>query len=234
MEKERLDSIRHSAAHLLAAAVLELYPDAKRTIGPAIENGFYYDFEFASPLSEDDLPKIEQKMAEILPSWTNFEHREISAEEAREMFASNPYKLELIDEIEQKGEPITIYKSGDFEDLCRGGHSENPSQEIGAFKLLSIAGAYWRGSEKNKMLTRIYGTCFGTQAELDEHLQKLEDAKNRDHRKLGRELDLFVISELVGGGLPLFTPKGTILRDQLVGFSEQLQIKNGQQQLIQA
>lgn len=232
MEKnEYLSRLRHSAAHLLAAAILELYPDTKLTIGPAIENGFYYDFDFKTPITDQDLPKIEKVMAKILPSWDKFTHREVSEKDAKTYYKNNEYKLELINEIVKKNEKITLYKSGEFEDLCRGGHSEHPSHDIGAFKLLSIAGAYWRGDEKNKMLTRIYGTAFPTQKELEDHLHMLEEAKKRDHRKLGKELDLFVISDLIGAGLPLFTPKGTILRDQLIGFSEQLQKQSGFQKV---
>ncbi|MBI2314602.1 threonine--tRNA ligase [Candidatus Daviesbacteria bacterium] len=231
MDNKDLNNLRHSCAHLLAAAVLELWPDTKLTIGPATQDGFYYDFEFVKPITEDGLPKIEQKMKQLLPSWTRFEHREVTEQEAKELFKDNSYKLELIEEIAQKKEPITLYKSGNFEDLCRGGHSENPSKEIGALKLLSIAGAYWRGSEKNKMLTRIYGTCFPTREELDEYLNMLKEAKKRDHRKLGKELDLFIFSDLVGPGLPLFTPKGTILREELFKFSESLQLANGYQRV---
>ena len=223
-----LNNLRHSTAHLLAAAVMELFPKAKRTIGPAIDNGFYFDFDFGSePLSEDDLPKIEKKMKEILPSWTSSEKHELTADEAKKEYPGNEFKKELIEEFTKNGEKVTFYKSGDYWDLCKGGHSENPAEEIGAFKLLSIAGAYWRGNEKNKMLTRIYGTAFETQKELDEYLEKLEQAKLRDHRKLGKELDLFVFSELVGSGLPLFTPRGTVLRKQLLDFSEKLQEDNG-------
>ncbi len=231
MDNKDLNSLRHSCAHLLAATVMELWPDTKLTIGPAIEHGFYYDFEFTNPPKEEDLPKLEKKMAELLPSWDHFEHREVTEQEAKKIFKDNPYKLELVDEIIQKKEPITIYKAGSFEDLCRGGHSENPSKEIEAFKLLSIAGAYWRGSERNKMLTRIYGTCFPTKEELDKYLKMLEEAKKRDHRRLGKELDLFIFSDLVGPGLPLFTPKGTILREELFKFSESLQLANGYQRV---
>lgn len=227
--QEKLNQLRHSAAHLLAAAVLKVYPKTKLTIGPAIENGFYYDFDFEQPISDDDLPKLEKEMVAILKTWKGFSHREVSEKEAKEFYKDNPYKQELIDEIFAKGEKITFYKAGDFEDLCRGGHSENPQKDIGAFKLLSIAGAYWRGNEKNKMLTRIYGTAFPSKKELEEHLNMLEEAKARDHRKLGQELDLFVISPLVGGGLPLFTPKGTLLRNLLIGFSESLQKEYGYQ-----
>jgi threonyl-tRNA synthetase len=225
---DHLNKIRHSAAHLLAAAVLKLYQETKLTIGPAIENGFYYDFDFGSTkITEEDLPKIEEEMKKILPSWTKFEHREVSAEEARKFYKNNEYKRELIDEIEKSGEKITFYKAGEFEDLCRGGHSEHPNKDIGAFKLLSLAGAYWRGSEKNPMLTRIYATAFPTQKELDEHLTMLEEAKKRDHKKLGRELDLFVFSDTVGKGLPLLTPKGSTIRRILERFIVDEELKRG-------
>ncbi len=162
MENEKLQNIRHSLAHLLGAAVLKIYPDAKLTIGPAVDNGFYYDFDLAEKISEEDLPKIEAKMRELLPTWTGFDRKEVGASEAKEQFAENPYKLELINDIEKEGGTITFYTSGDFTDLCRGGHVENPSEEItsDSFKLDRTAGAYWRGDEKNKMLTRIYGLAF--------------------------------------------------------------------------
>lgn len=228
-----LEYLRHSAAHLLAAAVMQLYPKAKRTIGPAIENGFYFDFDFGDiDLSENDLAGIEKKMKEILPSWTAFEKHELSAGDAKKEYPRNEFKHELIEEFTKNGEKVTFYKSGDYWDLCKGGHVGNPSKEIGAFKLTSIAGAYWRGNEKNKMLTRIYGTAFPTQKELDEYLERIEQAKLRDHRRLGKELDLFVFSDLVGSGLPLFTPRGTILRTQLLNFSEQLQLKNGYERVF--
>lgn len=228
---DQLHNLRHSAAHLLAAAVLRLWPDTKLTIGPAIENGFYYDFDFTHPISESDLEKIEKMMAKTLPDWHEFTHREVTPDEAREIYKDNPYKLELIEEIVAKNKPITLYKAGRFEDLCRGGHSENPAHDIGAFKLLSMAGAYWRGDEKKPMLTRIYGTVFPTQQELDEHLTMLEEAKKRDHKKLGKELDLFVFSPLVGGGLPLWTPRGTIIREELNDFIWSLRKKKGYQRV---
>ncbi|MDO8269742.1 MAG: threonine--tRNA ligase [Candidatus Levybacteria bacterium] len=224
-------NLRHSTAHLLAAAVLRLYPEAKLTIGPAIDNGFYYDIEFPTPITDSDLPAIEKMMQKTLDAWDSFTSREVSEEEARKIYQNNPYKLELIDEIVKKGEKITLFKAGMFEDLCRGGHVDNPAKEIEAFKLLSIAGAYWRGDEKNKMLTRIYGTSFPTQQELDLYVQQLEEAKKRDHRRLGQELDLFTFSELVGKGLPLFTPKGTMLRELLNDFSQRLRIKRGYQKV---
>lgn len=231
MDQEKLNNIRHSCAHLLAAAVMELYPKTKLTIGPAIENGFYYDLEFTQPISEEDLPKIEDRMRKILPSWNGFSKREVSAKEAKEIYKDNPYKLELIDEIEKRGEEITLYKAGNFEDLCRGRHSENPSEEIGALKLLSLAGAYWRGDEKNKMLTRIYGTCFPSQKELDEYLNMLEEAKKRDHKKLGPALELFFFSE-TSPGMAYWLPKGTIIYNELLKFWREEHQKEGYQEVI--
>ncbi len=229
-----INEIRHTLAHLLAAAVLESHKDAKLTLGPAVDNGFYYDIDFAGNApGEDALPKIEKVMRKLLPSWKEFSHREVSGSEARDIFAGNQYKLELIDEIEKKGEKITLYKCGHFEDLCRGGHADHPSKEIDAdsFKLDRIAGAYWRGDEKNPMLTRIYGLAFATKDELDAYLTMREEAKKRDHRKLGVELDLFTFSDLVGAGLPLYTPRGTTLRQELAGYSESLQRRFGFQQV---
>lgn len=229
--KEQLQNLRHSAAHLLAAAVLAYYPDTKLTIGPSIENGFYYDMAFKAPITEEDLPKIEQKMRELIKKWDGFTHREVSAKEAKAYFKNNPYKLELIDEIVKKGEKITFYKAGDFEDLCRGGHSENPRKDIGAFKLLSLAGAYWRGDEKNKMLTRIYGTAFSTKKELEDYLAMLEEAKKRDHKKLGPQLDLFMFHE-TAPGMPYWLPNGVILYNELVSFWREEHTKRGYQEII--
>jgi len=217
IKEKKLQNLRHSAAHLLAAAVMQLYPDAKPTIGPAIENGFYYDFDFKNPISEEDLPKIEEKMRHLLPSWNEFKKSEVPVQEAENHYKDNEYKIELIKEIEEKGEAITFYKAGDFEDLCRGGHSDNPSKDIGAFKLLSLAGAYWRGSEKNPMLTRIYGTAFSTQQELDDHLNLLEEAKKRDHKKLGKELELFFFHE-TSPGMAYWLPKGLTIYNTLYSF----------------
>jgi threonyl-tRNA synthetase len=217
MNNEKLEHIRHSLAHLLAAAVIKLYPGTKRTIGPAIDNGFYYDFEFAEPITEKDLPKIEKEMKKLQKTWTSFERREVSAQEAKEVFKDNPYKLELIEEFSKEGQTLTFYKSSQyFEDLCRGGHAEDVSKiDPESFKLSKVAGAYWRGDEKNKMLTRIYGLAFETKEDLDNYLKMLEEAEKRDHKKLGVALDLFVFSDLVGAGLPLWTPKGTLVRNLL-------------------
>ncbi len=225
--QEQLNELRHSAAHLLAAAVLQLYPEAKLTIGPAIDTGFYYDIDFPEAISDKDLPKIEQKMRELVKKWDGFERIEVSKEEAKERFKDNPYKLELIEEHSGNGEKLTLYKSGEFVDLCKGGHVGNPKEQLRHFKLLNIAGAYWRGDEKNKMLTRIYGTAFPTKEELEDHLKRQEEAKKRDHKKLGKELDLFVFSELVGKGLPLWTPKGATIRRELERFIVDEELNRG-------
>lgn len=220
---EELQNIRHSFAHLLAAGVLELWPDAKPTIGPAIDNGFYYDFEFMKPVTESDLPKLEKTMREILKTWKGFSHREVTEAEARKTFALNPYKLELIDDIVNRGENITLYRAGNFEDLCRGGHAEDiKTLKPDAFVLTTIAGAYWRGDEKRPMLTRIYGLAFENKEKLEEYRTMQEEAKKRDHRKLGKELDLFVFSELVGSGMPLFTPRGNLIRSAIINYSREL------------
>ncbi len=223
-----LEHLRHSTAHLLAAAVMELWPKTKRTIGPAIENGFYYDFDFGDVnISEDDFPKIEEKMHEIAKTWKVFERHELTVEEAKKEYPNNPYKHELIDEFSKGGKKVSFYKSGDYWDLCEGGHTENPQKDLQHFKLLSIAGAYWRGSEKNPMLTRIYGTAFPTQKELDEYLAMQGEAKKRDHRKLGKELELFFIDERVGKGLILWLPKGTIIRDEVEKLAKEKEEENG-------
>lgn len=219
MSPQELEHRRHSLAHLLAAAVLEMYPDAKRTIGPAIEDGFYYDFQFAEPVSETELPKIEKRMRKLLPTFKSFDRSEVTKEEAEKLFADNPFKLELIREFAGDGQKLTLYTSGKYIDLCRGGHAESLNDiDPDSFKLTKLAGAYWRGDEKNAQLTRIYGLAFETKDELEKHLTMLEEARKRDHRKLGVELDLFTFSPLVGPGLPLFTPRGTLLREQLTNF----------------
>lgn len=219
MENQELKKIRHSCAHLFAAAIKEIYPDAKLAIGPAIEDGFYYDVDYGDrPLSEDDFPRIEQMMHEIVKKWQGFERKEVSYEEAKEYYKDNPYKLELIEEFNKKGEKLSFYKSGEFHDLCEGNHADNPKEDLKHFKLLSVAGAYWRGSEKNKMLTRVYGTVFPSKAELEDHLKRLEEAKKRDHRKLGRDLELFAFSDLIGKGLPMWTGKGATIKRVLERF----------------
>src|SRR3990167_8297636 len=225
MKKEaNLDKLRHSLAHLLAASVRELYPGAQNAIGPAIDDGFYQDFDLPNQISDKDLPKIEKKMRELLKTWSAFERREVTPEEAKKEFAWNPYKVELIEEFAKEGKNLTFYTAGGFVDLCKGGHLEKPNKELpaDAFKLDRVAGAYWRGDEKNKMLTRIYGLAFETKKELDDYINQREEAKKRDHRKIGRELDLFVFSDLVGVGMPLFTPKGNIFREKRIGSSPKL------------
>lgn len=230
MQPEELQHLRHSLAHLLAAAVLELYPDAKRTIGPAIDDGFYYDFAFSSPVSEDELPKIEAKMRELLPTFTEFARKEVSADEARGVFADNKYKTEMIDEFSKEGQSLTLYTSGEYVDLCRGGHADSLANlDPEAFSLTKLAGAYWRGDEKNDMLTRIYGVAFPTKAERDAYLAMLEEAKKRDHRKLGKELELFTFSDIVGSGLPIWLPKGATVRRILERFIVDTELKWGYQ-----
>lgn len=208
---------RHSYAHLLAAAVLELYPQAKLGMGPAIENGFYYDFDIDKSISIDDLPKIEAQMKKLISNNIDFEQENVSLSNARELFKDQLYKLEIIDDIEKDGKnEVSIYKSGEFTDLCSGPHISLTNElDIDAFKLERVAGVYWKNNESNKQLQRIYGVAFDSKMELDEYLKNLEEAKKRDHRKLGKELDLFVFSDLVGPGLPLFTPKGTLIKDLL-------------------
>lgn len=226
-QEGQLNNLRHSTAHLLAAAVANLYPETKPTIGPVIENGFYYDFDLPKPISEEDLPKIEEKMRQIVKSWQSIEKKEVTVEEAKKIFSDNPYKIELINELKDQEQVITTYTAGDFEDLCRGGHTENPSEEIKSFKLLSIAGAYWKGSEKNKMLTRIYGTCFPTQKELDGYLSMLAEAKKRDHRKIGEQLEIFATSDAIGPGLILWLPKGNIIKDNLENWAKETEERGG-------
>ncbi|MBI2309492.1 threonine--tRNA ligase [Candidatus Collierbacteria bacterium] len=221
-----LDFLRHSAAHLLAAAVMELWPGAKPTIGPAIADGFYYDFD-SIKVSETDFQKIEDKMRQLVKTWIKFERVKIDVKTAQKMYSNNKYKLELINEFYQKGEKLTIYKSGEFSDLCHGGHVDRPNEMLKHFKLLSVAGAYWRGSEKNKMLTRIYGTAWPSKEELDEYLALQEKATKNDHRKIGKELELFTISEEVGPGLVLWLPKGNILKEQLEQWAKETETEQG-------
>jgi threonyl-tRNA synthetase len=217
-EKQSADlpELRHTAAHVLAYAVQDLFPDAKPTIGPAIENGFYYDFDRLEPFTPDDLERLEKRMHEIVAANYEMTGREVKRDEALARFKGNQYKVELARDIPE-GEPITLYTIGEFTDLCRGGHVDHTG-DIGALKLMSVAGAYWRGDEHNPMLQRIYGTAWRTQEELDAHLKQLEEAQKRDHRKLGQELDLFSIHEEAGGGLIFWHPKGTIVRGIVENF----------------
>ncbi len=223
-EEAKLEKMRHSAAHVMAEAVLSLFPEAKFGIGPAIENGFYYDFDLPRSLSPDDLPAIENKMAEIIAAGKPFVREEVDKGEARNFFAAQPYKLELLEEIPD--DTVSLYRQGSFVDLCRGPHL-NSSGEIKVFKLVSIAGAYWRGDEHNPMLQRIYGVAFLTKVSLDEHLKKLEAAARRDHRKLGKELDLFSIHEEAGPGLVHWHPKGAVVRRIIEDFWRGEHIRRG-------
>ncbi len=227
-DSSQLYKMRHSAAHVTAEAVLKLFPEGKLGIGPPTENGFYYDFDLPRPLTPDDLGAIEDHMRARAATASPFEFRVVSADEARELFHDQPYKLELINDLAARGEEISVYHHGDFTDLCRGPHVHDTS-ELGAFKLMSVAGAYWRGDEHNPMMQRVYGALFPTQEELDAYQERLEEAKKRDHRRLGRELGLFVFSEDVGSGIPLFLPKGETLRHVMEGFVRDTQERYGYQ-----
>ncbi|MBU1145944.1 threonine--tRNA ligase [Patescibacteria group bacterium] len=236
MSKEKLEMMRHSAAHVLAAAVLELYPTAKFGVGPVVENGFYYDFELGKNLTTADLPKIESKMREIIKRSLPFERQELSRDEAIKLFEQfkQPYKLELLREgtvgeegkMESLGERVTIYKTGKFTDLCRGPHVPT-TKAIGAFKLTTVAGAYWRGDENKPMLQRIYGVAFETQKELDEYLKMREEAEKRDHRKLGKDLQIFTFSDSVGPGLPLWLPNGAVVVNELEKLAKEAEKEAG-------
>ena len=221
---EGLEVLRHSTAHAMAQAVVELYPGSKLTIGPPIENGFYYDIEVNGRITDEDLPRIEEKMREVVGRDLPIKREEISKTEAEELYKNNPYKWEIVCDLEDGD--ITIYRQGEFFDLCRGPHVPSTGR-LGAFKLQNIAGAYWRGDENKPMLTRIYGTAWPTEKELKAHLRSLEEAKARDHRKLGRELNLFSISEEVGPGLILWHPKGAMVRVLIEDFSRKAHLENG-------
>ena len=251
MSEEELRSMRHSLAHIMAQAIQHLWPQAKFGVGPAIDNGFYYDIYLDNgTISEADLPKIEEEMRKIVAADYSFERRDVSVEEAIDwaIKGDQSFKVELLNDLKRSGttvaselagekmgsvsdgdskvETVSLYSQGDYTDLCRGGHVDSTGK-VGAFKLTKTAGAYWRGNENNPQMQRIYGVAFATQEELDEYLNRLEIAKQRDHRKLGKELDLYTTSPLVGIGLPLFTPRGTILRDIVAQYSNQLRQKFG-------
>lgn len=229
--EQKLWALRHTAEHVLHTAVQNLYPKLKKAMGPATPEGFYTDFDLNEKITEDDFPKIEKEMQKLIGDNLPMVQENLQPEKARELFKNNPYKLEWIKEIEKRGEKISTYRMGDEElDICSGPHVSSTGK-IKAFKLLSVAGAYWHGDEKNKMLTRIYGTAFFSQKELDAYLTQIEEAKKRDHRKLGKLLDLYTFSDLVGVGLPLYTPKGTILRKLINEYVEDLQSKEGYQQV---
>ena len=247
IQNDKLFKMRHSLAHIMAAAVQRIYPDAKFGVGPAIDDGFYYDIDLGeNKISELNFGKIEKTMRRIISEKQDFVRQEVPIDEAIE-WAKNtnqPYKVELLEDLKRTGttdakllaegdfeasegaETVTFYINGNYKDLCRGPHLDNTG-EVGAFKLMRVAGAYWRGNENNPQMQRLYGVAFESQEELDEYLEKLEQAKLRDHRKLGKELDLYTISPLVGAGLPLFTPRGTVLRDVLANYSNQLRQRYG-------
>jgi threonyl-tRNA synthetase len=228
---KKIEKIRHSLAHILAYAVQELYPGTKFGIGPAIENGFYYDFDLPNKISQEDLPKIEEKMKELIKEGIRFKKKIVSKEEAEKIFKDQPYKLELIKEIE--GENVSIYESGNFVDLCAGPHVKSTKEiDPRVFKLVKIAGAYWKGDEKNQMLTRIYGIAFETKEELENYLRIQEEVEKRDHRVLGQKLELFLFDEEVGAGLPIWMPKGAILRKIIQDFLFEELKKEGYQWLV--
>ena len=226
--EERLLRMRHSAAHVLAEAVLERIPEAKYAIGPPIEHGFYYDFELPRPLTPEDLTALEKRMRRTVKANVPIEGHQIPKEEARTLFAAQPYKLELIDEIE--GEAVGHFRHAQFDDLCRGGHTERTGQ-LGAFRLDRVAGAYWRGNERNPMLQRVYGLLFATQEELDAYLEARKEAERRDHRRLGRELDLFHLDP-ISPGSPFYHPKGTVLYNGLIDYMRDLYQEYGYQEVI--
>lgn len=222
-DKDNLSKLRHSTSHLLAAAVLKLWPHALPAIGPSTEEGFFYDFDFGNTkINESDFPKIEKEMRKIISSWKEFRIQQVSKKEALKIFSGNPYKNELIDDFVKEKKKITIVKSGDFIDLCKGGHIKNPDKKIKYFKLLKIAGSYWKGDEKNKMLTRIYGTAFFKKEDLEEYIKNQKEGQKRDHRKLGPRLGIFIISKEIGKGLPLLTPKGTTIRNIILDYERKL------------
>ena len=232
-EPDKISKQRHSLAHILAHAVKDLYKEVKFGIGPVIENGFYYDFDLKQTISKDDLLKIEKRMQEIIKQDHEFKREDIKIKDAekRTKEARQTYKAELVDDLANQGNnTVSFYTIGGFEDLCKGGHVDSTGK-VGAFKLTRVSGAYWRGDDSRPQMQRIYGVAFETEDELTKHLEMMEEAKKRDHRKIGQEMDLFVFSDLVGSGLPMFTPKGTILRDQLSNFSNELREKYGYQKV---
>ena len=221
---EGLEVLRHSTAHAMAQAILELYPGSKLTLGPPIDDGFFYDIEVAGRIMDEDLPRIEERMREIVERDLPIEREEVSKKEAERLYEDNPYKLEIIRDLEDGD--ISVYRQGEFFDLCRGPHVQSTGA-LGAFKLQNIAGAYWRGDENNPMLTRVYGTAWPTEKQLKAYLRRLEEAKERDHRKIGRELKLFTFSPDVGAGIPLFLPRGEMLRHLMEGYVREVQSRHG-------
>ena len=239
MRNSQLYKMRHSAAHIMAQAVVEMFPEAKYTIGPPVENGFYYDFDLPRNLTPEDLQALEKRMRQIIAGKHDFVKKVVTADEARKIFKEQPYKLELIDGLEKGGfdeygnplkekPEISIYQHDVFVDLCRGPHVANTKElKPDAVKLMSVAGAYWRGDEHNKMLQRIYGTAWENAQQLKDYLLQLEEAKKRDHRKLGKELDIFFFDEEIGPGLPLFTPNGGVLVEELEKLAKEMEDQAG-------
>ncbi len=226
-ENERLNKLNHSCAHLLAQAVKHLYPEAKFWVGPVIEEGFYYDIDLGDAvIKEEDLAAIEKEMKKCAKAASNIVRHELTKEEALKMFHDDPYKLDLIERMDENETTISCYTQGDFTDLCRGPHVEN-TKELKYFKLLKVSGAYWKGDAKNKMLQRIYGVCFDTEEDLEKHLALLEEAKQRDHRKLGKELDIFMTHELVGPGFPMWLPNGAVVRRLLENYIVEKEVALG-------
>ena len=226
-EDERLSTLNHSCAHLMAQAITHLYPNAKFWVGPAIEEGFYYDIDLGDEvIKEEDLEKIEREMKKCSKSAKNIIRRELTKEEALEMFKDDPYKIDLISRMDENENVISCYTQGDFTDLCRGPHVAN-TKEIKFFKLIKFSGAYWKGDSKNKMLQRIYGVCFDNQEDLDAYMTELEEAKQRDHRKIGKEQEIFMTHELVGAGMPLWLPNGAIVRKNLENYIYEKEQKLG-------
>ena len=226
-ENEKLNVLNHSCAHLLAQAVKHLYPEAKFWVGPVIEDGFYYDIDLGdNVIKEEDLPAIEKEMKKCSKSAKNIIRRELSKEEALEMFKDDPYKIDLISRMDEDETTISCYSQGDFTDLCRGPHVEN-TKLLKYFKLTKVSGAYWKGDANNKMLQRIYGVCFETEEDLNDYIKELEEAKERDHRKIGKDLKIFLINDLVGKGLPMYLPNGFTLWNTLENYIRDKEIKRG-------
>ena len=231
-ENEKLSVMNHSCAHLLAQAVKHLYPNALFWVGPVIEEGFYYDIDLGDKtLTEEDLPAIEKEMKKIAKDGKRIVRHELSKEEALEKFKDDPYKIDLISRMDENEVTISCYSQGDFTDLCRGPHLDTV-KELKYFKLLKVSGAYWKGDSKNKMLQRIYGICFETEEDLNKHLEYLEDCKNRDHRKIGKELEIFMTDDLVGRGLPMFLPNGYIIWEELENYIKAKERKLGYQHVL--
>ena len=226
-EDEKLSVLNHSCAHLLAQAVKHLYPEAKFWVGPVVEDGFYYDIDLGDVhLTEEDLPKIEKEMKKCSKDAKLIKRIEISKKEALEQFKDDPYKVDLISRMDEDDTVISMYTQGDFTDLCRGPHVEN-TKLLKNFKLLKVSGAYWKGDAKNKMLQRIYGVCYETPEELEARIKELEEAKERDHRKIGKDLDIFLTNDLIGKGLPMYLPNGFIIWNQLENYIRNKEIDRG-------